>query len=155
MAALTCVCTLVVRVPVPGTHGYVNMGDGILMLAALLFGPKIGFAAGAVGSALADIAGGYAIYAPVTFFVKGLEGAALGFIAHRHFSEKPSSFRTFLGFGIASFVLVGGYFAAEFFMFGFPAALAGIFANCGQALAGCALALATGTALSKVVRRSY
>lgn len=151
LAAITCVCTLAVRIPVPGTHGYVNFGDGVLMMAGLLFGPQVGFAAGAIGSALADISGGYAVYAPATFIVKGCEALIVALIAHKGFKEKPLSIRTFAGLAAGGVLLVGGYFAADWLMFGLPAAIAGVAANCGQAVAGAVIALAAGTPLRRAV----
>ncbi len=152
MAAMTFVCTLAVRIPVPGTHGYVNFGDGALMLAGLLFGPQVGFAAGAIGSALADISGGYAVYAPATFIVKGSEALIVALIAHKGFKEKPLTLRTFVGLAAGGIVLVSGYCVADWLMFGLPAAIAGVAANCGQAVAGAVIALTAGMPLRKAVR---
>ena len=57
MIALVTVTTLTVRVPVGA--GYFNLSDGMIYLVAFLFGPITGFLAGGVGTALADMAGGY------------------------------------------------------------------------------------------------
>ena len=63
LIALTTAATMAVRIPVPGTGGYINMGDSVVYVAALLFGPVSGLAAGGIGSALADFLGGYGQYA--------------------------------------------------------------------------------------------
>jgi uncharacterized membrane protein len=73
-AALVCVLTMTVSIPVPATGGYINIGDLGVMLAGLIFGPLIGFISGGIGSALADIFIGYPNWAIWTFLVKGLEG---------------------------------------------------------------------------------
>ena len=62
----------------PMPFGYINLGDAIIFSIALVFGPVAGFISGAVGSALADIILGYAIWAPFTFVIKGLEGYLVG-----------------------------------------------------------------------------
>lgn len=71
MAALVCVATIAIQIPMPLTNGYVNLGDCMVLAAAWLLGPWSGFAAGAIGSALADLITGYAHYAPATFVIKG------------------------------------------------------------------------------------
>ncbi|GAH51462.1 unnamed protein product, partial [marine sediment metagenome] len=68
-AALTCVLTMLISIPVPATGGYINIGDVGVMLTALIFGPVIGSLGGGIGSALADIFLGYPIWAPATFIV--------------------------------------------------------------------------------------
>ena len=80
-AALTCVITMVIAFPIPATNGFINIGDAIVMITGLLFGPLIGGISGGVGSALADIILGYTIYAPATLIIKGIEGFLVGLIA--------------------------------------------------------------------------
>ena len=70
-AALICVATMIIRIPSP-LGGYINFGDTFIILAAWLLGPAWGFVAGGIGSALADLFAGYAVYVPGTFVIKGL-----------------------------------------------------------------------------------
>mgnify|MGYP002565466613 CR=1 FL=1 len=65
LAALVCVATMVVQIPSP-MQGYVNLGDCFVLLSGWLLGPWYGFAAGGIGSMLADIFLGYGHYAPGT-----------------------------------------------------------------------------------------
>jgi uncharacterized membrane protein len=51
---LVTASTLLIRIPVPATLGYINLGDAAVIMAALLFGPRTGLIAGEIGSALAD-----------------------------------------------------------------------------------------------------
>ncbi len=74
-AALCCVSTLFISVPLPAS-GYFNTGDIFVLLAGWFLGPLYGGAAAGVGSMLADIISGYAVYAPATFFVKALDAVA-------------------------------------------------------------------------------
>ena len=71
MASLICVATMIIKIPTP-LHGYINLGDAIVLLAAWTLGPLYGCAAAGIGSALADLFSGYAMYAPATFVIKGL-----------------------------------------------------------------------------------
>ncbi|MDR5683963.1 MAG: ECF transporter S component [Armatimonadota bacterium] len=81
--ALVTAATMAIRIPVPATGGYINLGETMIYLTALLFGPVFGLVAGAIGSALADVLAGYASYAPFTFVIKGAEGWLVGWIAWR------------------------------------------------------------------------
>ena len=39
LIALTAVTTMVVSVPVPAVKGYINIGDSVVILSGLIFGP--------------------------------------------------------------------------------------------------------------------
>ena len=58
-AALACVATMSIRIPTPGTGGYIHPGDAIVILAGIILGPVYGMLAGGIGSALSDLIGGY------------------------------------------------------------------------------------------------
>ena len=83
LMALTTVMTMIVQIPVIGAHGYVNMGDTVVLFTALYLGKKEGAIVGGLGSALADLISGYGVYAPVTLIAKGLEGFVCGLIADK------------------------------------------------------------------------
>ena len=74
LIALSTLLTMFTKIPVPGIRGYFNVGDAVIMLAALLLGRKEGTLVGAIGPALADLLLGYAVFVPITFLVKGIEG---------------------------------------------------------------------------------
>jgi uncharacterized membrane protein len=74
LAALVAVATLVLRIPMPATEGYINVGDAVIVAGALLLGGWSAGLAGGIGSALADGLGGYAHWAPFTLFIKGEKG---------------------------------------------------------------------------------
>ena len=98
LTALVAAATRVIQIPTPATKGYVNLGDGMIFVAALLFGGSIGGIAGGIGSALADILGGYANWALPTLIIKGLEGLLVGWLfqlTRRNMAQKavPSSVR--------------------------------------------------------------
>jgi len=81
MIALVFVTTFSVKIPIPFTQGYIHAGDSMIFIAAILLGWKYGALAGGVGSALADILGGYANWAIPTLVIKTLMGALVGWIA--------------------------------------------------------------------------
>ena len=122
-AALICVLTMVIAIPIPATQGFINIGDAGVMIAGLLFGPIIGGIAGGVGSALADIFLGYTIYAPATLIIKGLEGFVVGLIANPKKNYKKLNYRDGLAVVIGGMIMVFGYLIYETIIFGFPVAL--------------------------------
>ena len=81
-AALTCVATMFIRIPSP-TGGYLNLGDGIVLLSACLLGPVIGTAAAGIGSMLADLLAGYPAYAAGTLVIKAVSALIAGALFRR------------------------------------------------------------------------
>lgn len=110
MAALVAVATFFPQIPIPATKGYLNFGDIMIFITALTFGPIVDGFAGGVGSAISDVAGGYAYFAPFTLIIKGAEGLIAGLISNR-LSRK----RDIIAVVIAGAEMVSGYFLAEFF----------------------------------------
>ena len=78
-AALVAVSTMFLKVPTPSTGGYLNLGDILVIFLGFRLGARNGALAGGIGSAIADIVGGYMIFVPVTFLAKGLEAGIAGF----------------------------------------------------------------------------
>lgn len=82
--ALVCTATIFFSVYVPATEGFFNIGESMVFLSALLFGPFVGAFAGGVGSMLADLLLGYPHYAPATLIIKASEGFVAGFLSTRN-----------------------------------------------------------------------
>ena len=137
-AALVCVATMAVSIPIPATKGYINLGDCVVLLGAVILGPAYGAAAAGVGSMLSDLLLGYAYYAPGTLVVKTLMAlcAALLYRAGAKKIRLP-----FLPAAIAGeCVMVAGYFLYESTVLGYGlAAAAAIPSNLIQAAAAAAL----------------
>ena len=117
MAALVTVATYIVQIPVPATGGYINVGDAMVFTSALVFGPFVGCIAGGLGSALADMWGGYWQFVPITFVVKGLEGLLAGFV-----SNGRSIWRDLLAVLIGGVIMISGYLISEAYLLGYGAA---------------------------------
>ena len=145
-AALTYVATNIIRVPIPATDGYINLGDCVVLLGAFLLGPVYGAAAGGIGSALADILSGYAVFAPGTFVINAVIAAA---ILNALGSKTKAAPIVASIAGEAWMVL--GYFLYESIFLRYGLAAAGsIGGNAIQAVAGVILAAALYAVLSKV-----
>lgn len=135
-AALSCVATMSIRIPTPGTGGYIHPGDAIVILSGVILGPVWGFLAGGIGSALSDLIGGYFIYVPITFVIKGLVALASGLLYQKVGKNQKSRYIAVILGGVADIILVaGGYFVCEFFIYGAGAA-ASIPANIIQGIGG-------------------
>jgi uncharacterized membrane protein len=84
MAAIIFVVTYIVRIPMPiASGGYLNIGDTPLYIAAYLLGGPAGAIAGALGSAMSDLAAGYVVYAAPTAIIKGTMGFVCGVLMNR------------------------------------------------------------------------
>ncbi|MBS7637490.1 ECF transporter S component [Candidatus Bathyarchaeota archaeon] len=117
MAALVCVATIFIIVPIPATQGYFNVGDAMVVVAALTFGPLVGAAAGGIGSSLADIIMGYSFFAPYTLVIKGLEGLLAGWI----YSRGRGPLMMLLAWLAGGAIMVTGYFVVEYSILGYGA----------------------------------
>ncbi|NLT95959.1 MAG: ECF transporter S component [Clostridia bacterium] len=113
MIALVYVTTFSIKIPVPFTQGYIHAGDSMIFIAAILLGWKYGALAGGIGSALADILGGYANWALPTLIIKSIMGAAVGWIAYDA-GQRNNKAKIMLGITVA------------FLWFGFTAVLRNI-----------------------------
>lgn len=150
LASLTCVATMIIKIPTP-LHGYANLGDCIVLLSAFLMPVSYGFCAAAIGSALADVLSGYAMYAPATFIIKGLMVIAVYFI-YKQFAKNDKNKllgKIISGF-VAEVIMVAGYFVFEGFLYGFEASLVNIPANAMQGIVG----LIMGILLIKVFEKN-
>lgn len=135
-AALSCVATMSIRIPTPGTGGYIHPGDAIVILSGVILGPVWGFFAGGIGSALSDLIGGYFVYVPITFVIKGLVALAAGLLYQKVGKTQKSRYAAVVLGGVADIILVaGGYFVCEYFIYGAGAA-ASIPANIIQGIGG-------------------
>lgn len=130
--ALVAIATMVIKLPIPQTQGYVNFGDGVIFLSALFLANPFCALAAAVGSALADIFLGAGIYVIPTFVIKGI----MGYIAARAVFETDSNKKNIIGLILAEIVMVAGYFLFEIFVYGFSAAIVSAPFNLIQGLAG-------------------
>jgi len=80
---LVFTATLVLQVYQPFTGGYFNLGESVIYVAALVFGPWVAGVAGGVGAALADAVSGYGIFVPATLAIKFAEGFLAGWLVLR------------------------------------------------------------------------
>jgi membrane spanning protein len=68
MTALVFIATFVPHIPIP--LGYAHLGDAVIFLLALLVPRRPALIAACLGSALADLLGGFALWAVPTIVIK-------------------------------------------------------------------------------------
>ena len=144
LMALACVATMVIQIPSP-THGYMNLGDCVVLLSGCLLGPVDGAVAGGVGSALADLLSGYAVYVPGTLVIKAVMAALAGILYRRSRKLLP------VGAVLAELVMIVGYWLYDGILMGSLAgSAAGIPSNIIQGVFGGVCGVALVAALSRV-----
>ncbi len=118
-----------------------HLGDSVIFLSALFLGAGA-IPAAAIGSLLADVFLGYAVFAPFTLVIKGALALVSWLILRRFEMGRKGLFRALCIVSLAAFfVVVGGYFFAEAILTGsFAAAAVSIFMNVLQVFFSAVLA---------------
>ncbi len=142
--ALVYVATLIIQIPIPGTSGYVNLGDSFILLSGYFFGPITGFIAGGFGSALTDLSTGYGLWAPFTLIIKGIIGLFMGYFKERKLN-------VYLLAVAAEIWMVIGYLIGGAILTGsFAVSLGSVPANSIQGIIGVVLFIILKEALEKM-----
>ena len=142
-ASLCLIGTLVIAIPLP--TGYFNVGDVFVLLAGWCLGPLYGSIAAGMGSALADIIAGYAIYSPFTFIIKALDAFSAYMvwillkkcIRNERFDIIPRAISALIG----EVLMVVGYLLVETCFYGFYGAVGAVLGNALQGACCMVLAL--------------
>lgn len=138
LAALVFIGT---ELRIPTALGFINLGDGVILIASYFIGPAAFFPA-AIGSALGDLIAGYPVYIAPTFIIKGLMGLVAALIMSRSTGKNGLSILVRASAGlIAEMIMVGGYFAFESVMYGVEAALGSVAFNLIQGAVAIVLAI--------------
>ena len=163
MTCLILVATMVVRIPVPFTQGYVHLGDTMIFLGVLLLGKKNGTIAAGVGSALADLLGGYAYYVPWTLVVKALMAFVVGAALEHQEKKGRLEDRGFRATGLELLAMffggvemtVGYYISASLMHGNWITPLGSVPGNIGQFIVGMILAAILARAIYKTPAKKY
>lgn len=158
MTAMVMIATTFFKIP--NAMGYIHLGDGFVLLAAIILPKRYACFAGGVGAGLADIYGGYAVWAPWTLVIKIVmvlivqlffdllnkrvaNGGHVAKVTGLPFSE-------LFAYVLAVLWTVSGYYAAQGFIYGnWAAPLADVPGNVLQATVGAVVAIIVSMALGK------
>lgn len=154
LAALICVATMIVQIPIPATGGYANLGDGIILISSFLLPVGCSITAAALGSALADLLLGYVAFIQGTLMIKSFM-AFLSWLVLHSFHQIETDRKAICAMifsGIASEVfMVIAYFGYEAVIMGTGlGAAAGIPGNIGQGICGIIVSCILTPALSRI-----
>lgn len=110
-AALVFLFTFFVKIPMG--PGYIHIGDSVIYLCACVIGGPWAAAAGAVGAVLADVIGGYAIYAPITALAKPLIAVPVALAARHNPAGRIVTVRTVAATLACALITAVTYFAGD------------------------------------------
>ena len=162
MMCLVLTATYFLKIATP-FQGYVHMGDAMIFLSVLVLGKKNGALAAGIGSALADLLGGYVAFIPWTLVIKALMAYIMGLFIEIMVKKHKTNLKIggvpvieLVGMFIAGAVMVVGYAFADAFIAGnWYTGILSMPANCGQFLTGIIVAGVLSGALYKTPAKKY
>ena len=149
-SAIILFSTLFVKFSTGLGEGYIHFGDCFIYLSACILPFPYCLIAGAIGGALADILGGFAIWAIPTAIIKILIALPFALVCKKEKSEKILNKRTTLMPMVSGIITILGYFIAECILYSVASATLSIIGNTIQAIASGILFYITATALDKI-----
>lgn len=158
MTAMVMIATTFFKIP--NAMGYIHLGDGFVLLAAIILPKKYACFAGGVGAGLADIYGGYAVWAPWTLVIKIVMVLIVqlffDFLTKRASKGKHIAkiagipFAELFAYVLAVLWTVSGYYIAQGFISGnWIAPVADVPGNVLQAAVGSIIAILVSVTLEK------
>lgn len=158
MTAMVMIATTFFKIP--NAMGYIHLGDGFVLLAAIILPKKYACFAGGVGAGLADIYGGYAVWAPWTLVIKIVMVLIVqlffDFLMKRASNGKHIAkiagipFAELFAYVLAVLWTVSGYYIAQGFISGnWIAPVADVPGNVLQAAVGSVIAILVSVTLGK------
>lgn len=119
LIALIFVATFInIRLPIAANGGLVHLGTAMLFIASIMFGPKKGAIAGALGMGLFDLLGGWVLWTPITMVARGLQGYIVGKIAWSKGRNGNSLGLNLTAAIVSSPVMIAVYYMGEAIMYG-------------------------------------
>ncbi|RTQ89702.1 ECF transporter S component [Lysinibacillus telephonicus] len=153
LIALVFVATvfLNIKLPITANGGLVHLGTAMLFISSILFGPKKGAIAGAIGMGLFDLVSGWTLWAPFTIIARGLQGYVVGKIAWSNGRNGRSiSFNIIAAIASAPFMLAVYYVCEGVLYRNWIAPAASIPGNIVQNVVGIIVAIPVCVVLKKV-----
>ena len=143
LAALTCVATMIIRIPT--FKGYVHIGDCMVIASGIILGPVVGGLAAGIGSMLTDLLAGYTYYVPATLIIKAADAMAAGLIWRAMGRKRGALVASGI---VGELIMVFGYF-------GFTALLLGKGLGAALSIPGDLVQGATGIVLGILLMKVF
>lgn len=149
LAALIFVLTYVPKIPIP--LGYAHLGDAAIFLAILFADKRNSAIAASLGSALADLIGGFPLWIIPTLFIKWIMvEIVFRVMGTENRSHNLHSGRTLLAFTLSSLWMAAAYTIAGGLLYGsMGAALASTPGLVMEGVINTIVAIVAGTVLQK------
>jgi len=142
-----------IKLPLLSSGGLVHLGTGMLFISAIVFGKEKAAIAGAVGMAIFDLTGVWALWAPFTFIVRGAMAYVMGAIIYSNNKKGNSIIFNILGIVVSGAVMIVGYYITEGILYGnWLSPVASIPGNLTQIVVGALIALPIAKILKKYAK---
>ena len=148
--AIIMLCTMLIKFSTGLGEGYIHFGDCFIYLTACVLPFPYCLVASAIGGALADILGGYAVWAIPTAIIKILIALPFMAICRRNKTAKILNIKVALMTIISGVISIVGYFVAECILYSVASATLSIIGNTIQAVASGILFIIVAGALDKM-----
>lgn len=149
LVAVTVVISRFFIIPVPMTHGNVNLCDAGIFIAALMYGKRDGFIVGALSGFLLDLISGYSQYMFFSLVVHGLEGLVAGWIG-----KKNDRLSQVIAVTVGVVVMVVGYLISDTILYSLTPAVIGVPMNFLQGAVGAVIGIPVASRLGKALKIS-
>ncbi|WP_461240236.1 ECF transporter S component [Paucilactobacillus sp. N302-9] len=147
LVAVTVVIARFFIIPVPMTHGNINLCDAGIFIAAIMYGKRDGLIVGGLSGFLLDLISGYSQYMFFSLIVHGAEGFIVGLLGYQ--KDRKTQVIALL---VGSLVMVAGYFLSDTLLYSLTPGLIGIPTNLIQAVVGAAIGLPIAVKLRKALK---
>lgn len=138
LTALNIVISRILIIPIPFTHGNINLCDAGIFLVAYMYGPWAGLFTGAMSGFMLDLISGYSQYMFFSLIVHGLEGLVAGWLLQK----SQTKWRQVGALLVGILIMVVGYFCSDSILYNVQTGLLGIPMNIIQGVVGAAVAFA-------------
>ncbi len=105
LMAIICITTMFFKIPIPG--GYAHIGNAFIFLACFVLDKRDSTIACGVGSAMADLLGGWYMWIIPTLIIKSIMGFVIALLMSKTFNIK--GFKTAFALIMGTVVMVIGY----------------------------------------------
>ena len=148
--AIIMLCTMLIKFSTGLGEGYIHFGDCFIYLSACVLPFPYCLVASAIGGALADILGGYAVWAIPTAIIKVLIALPIMIISKKNQAPKMLNIKVALMTIVSGAISIVGYFVAECVLYSVESATLSILGNTIQAVSSGILFIIVAGALDKM-----
>ncbi len=139
-AALIFIGTQFIKVPL--VLGYFHVGDALVLFGAYYIGGIYAISASVIGSVLADIMSGFAVYVPATIIIKALMAVIMILLCRKKDKNKRKLYERYvIGAVLAEAVMVCTYYLFEHILYGHAGAVVALMGNVLQGSVGIAVSI--------------